>query len=129
MLEKKSVFLQVAYSYLVTVLLAIVFMKIFKEFYVWQFNPPKFNSMFSLWSNNLEFNFSGFIYSFTFFLPLAIFIFVQRKKVLVWAVGIFIPFLLIIAGYKMEMLWFLIFTLVGGLIGWLINLAVKKFKK
>ena len=128
MLEKKSVFLTAVYTYLATSLLALIFMKVFREFYVWQFNPPKFNSIFSLWSNNSELNFSGFIYSFIFFLSLVIFIFVKRKKILVWLIGIFVPFLLIIAGGRKEMLWFLIFTLAGGLIGWLIKLTIRKFK-
>jgi hypothetical protein len=129
MLEKKSVFLSTVYVYLSTILLALVFMKVFREFYVWQFNPPKFSSIFSLWSNNFELNFTGFIYALIFFLPLSIFILMERKKLLIWLLGIFIPFLLIIAGGSKEIIWFLIFTVTGGLIGWLINIGIKKLKK
>lgn len=127
--EKKSVFLSAIYSYLATLLSALIFMKVFREFYIWQFNPPRFSSMFSLWSNNSELNFTGFIYAFIFFLPLVIFILTERKRILIWFVGVVVPFLLIIAGYRKEILWFVIFTLAGGLIGWLINLAIKKLKK
>lgn len=129
MLEKKSVFLSTIYVYLSTILLALVFMKVFREFYVWQFNPPKFSSIFSLWSNNFELNFTGFIYALIFFLPLSIFILMERKKLLIWLIGIFVPFLLIIAGGSKEIIWFIIFTLIGGLIGWLINIGIKKLKK
>lgn len=129
MLEKKSIFLSAIYVYLFAILLSLVFMKVFREFYVWQFNPPTFGSIFSLWSNNFELNFSGFIYSFILFLPATIFILAERKKVLIWLIGVFVPFLLIIAGSSKEMLWFIIFTIAGGLIGWLINLAIEKFKK
>lgn len=129
MLENKSVFLSAVYFYLATLLSALIFMKVFREFYIWQFNPPRFNSIFSLWSNNFELNFTGFVYAFIFFLPLVIFIFAERKRILIWLVGAVVPFLLIIAGYRKEILWFAIFTFAGGLAGWLINLAVKKFKK
>ena len=126
MLEKKST--KIIFSYLVALLLALIFLKVFKEFYIWQFNPSKFNSIFSLWDNNSEINFSGFIYAFIFFLPLLVFVLLKRKF-LVWLIGIFIPFLLIIAGGSKEILWFVVLTIIGGLIGWLINLAVKKLKK
>ena len=127
MLEKKST--KIIYSYLISLLLAVIFLKVFKEFYIWLFSPPKFSSLFSLWGNNFELNFSGFIYAFIFFLPLVIFIIVERKRLLVWLVGIFIPFFLIIAEGKKEVLWFVIFTLAGGVIGWLIKLTIKKLKK
>ena len=129
MFEKKSVFLSAVYAYLATFLLALIFMKFFREFYVWQFDPSSFSSIFSLWSNNFELNFTGFIYAFILFLPLVIFIFVKKRKILIWSIGAIIPFLLIIAGYRKEILWFVIFTLAGGLVGWLINLGIKRLKK
>ena len=124
---KKST--KIIYSYLITFLLALIFLKVFKEFYIWWFNPPRFSSIFSLWDINFELSFTGFIYSFIFFLPLVIFIVIERKKLLIWSIGIFIPFLLIFAGGVKEIIWVVIFTIAGSLIGWLIKFAIKKLKK
>ena len=129
MLEKKSTFLQAVYSYLATFLLAVIFAKLFREFYIWQFNPPMFRSIFSVWSKNFELNFSGFIYAVIFFMPLIVFLFLTKKKWLIWLIGVLFPLLLIIPGGNKDLLWFVIFTIMGGLIGWLIKLAIKKFKK
>jgi len=85
--------------------------------------------MFSLWSYGFDIKLNSFIFAFSFFLPLFIFILVSRKQWLVWSVLVFIPFILVLVGGSKHLLWFIIFTLVGGLIGWLINLTIKKLKK
>jgi len=129
MFEKKSVFLSAVYSLVATMIGSIIFLSIFNNFYLSNFNPIKFNSMFSLWSYGFDIKLNSFIFAFSFFLPLFIFILVSRKQWLVWSVLVFIPFILVLVGGSKHLLWFIIFTLVGGLIGWLINLTIKKLKK
>lgn len=129
MLEKKSVFLLAAYSFIAAIVGSIIFLPVFNNFYLLSFNPVKFNSMFSLWSYGFDIKLNSFVFSFSFFLPLFVLIFARAKQWLVWLILIFIPFILILVGGSKHLLWFVVFTIVGGLIGWLINLAIKKLKK
>jgi len=129
MLEKKSVFLSAVYSLIAAIIGSLIFLPIFNNFYLLNFNPIKFNSMFSLWSYGFDIKLNSFIFAFSLFLPLSIFIFVQRKQWIIWIIFIIIPFLLALVGGNKHLLWFVIFTLAGGLIGWLINLGIKKLKK
>ncbi|MFH1583326.1 MAG: hypothetical protein ABIB72_03350 [Candidatus Falkowbacteria bacterium] len=129
MFEKKSVFLSAIYSLMVAMVSSMILLPIFNNFYLLNFNPVKFNSMFSLWSYGFDIKLNSFIFSFSFFLPLFILIFVPKKQWLAWLILIFIPFTMVLVGGSKHLLWFIIFTIVGGLIGWLINLAIKKSKK
>lgn len=129
MLEKKSVFLLAVYSFIAAIVSSFIFLPVFNNFYLSNFNPVKFNSMFSLWSYGFDIKLNSFIFSFSFFLPLFVLTFVWAKQWLAWLILIFIPFILILVGGSKHLLWFVIFTIVGGLIGWLINLAIKKIKK
>jgi len=129
MLENKSVFLSAVYSYLLSIFVSLIFSPVFNNFYLINFNPVKFNSMFSLWSYGFDIKLNSFIFSFFFFLPIFILALVPKKQWLIWLILIFIPFILALVGGSKHLLWFLIFTLAGGLIGWLINLAIRKFKK
>jgi len=128
MLEKKSIILTTFCSYVASLLLALIFFKIFREVYVWQFNPPQFSSILSLWSNNFELNFSGFIYAYIFFLPLVILLILARKRLLAWVMGIIIPFFLVAPGGTKELFWFIILTLAGGAVGWLLRKGMEMYQ-
>ena len=128
MFEKKSVFLLAVYALVATIISSFIFSPIFNNFYLSYFNPIKFNSMFSLWSYGFDIKLNSFIFSFSLFLPLFILALVPKKRWLAWLILIFIPFTMVLVGGSKHLLWFLIFTIAGGLIGWLINLAIKKFK-
>jgi len=54
MLEKKSVFLSAVYSLIAAIIGSLIFLPIFNNFYLLNFNPIKFNSMFSLWSYGFD---------------------------------------------------------------------------
>ena len=126
MLEKKSLFLAI-YIYLLSFFVALVFSPIFRFFYDKILNPPKVGyGLF--FGRNEELIVGGIIFSYIFFLPFFTLIFQQKRQWLIWAIGIILP-AVIIFSEKNYILWFIIFTIAGGLIGWLINLAIKKFKK
>jgi len=128
MLEKKSIFLMAIYSYFLSVVISLIFLPLFSFFYDKVLNPPKVGyGLF--FGRNEELIIGGIIFSYIFFLPLSTFILVHRKQLLVWLIGILFPFTMVLASGSKHLLWFVIFTLVGGLIGWLIKLAMKKFRK
>ena len=129
MLEKKSIFLLAIYSLMATIISSLILLPIFNNFYLSNFNPVKFNSMFSLWSYGFDIKLNSFIFSFSFFLPLFVLALVPKKQWLVWLIFIFIPFTMVLVGGSKHLLWFVIFTLAGGVIGWLIKLAIKRLKK
>lgn len=129
MLEKKSMFLSSIYSLVSATIVSIIFLPLFNNFYLSNFNPIKFNSMFSLWNYEFDIKLNSFIFSISFFLPLFILILVPKRQWLVWLILIFIPFTMTLVNGGKYLLWFLIFTIAGGLVGWLINLTIKKFKK
>lgn len=113
-------------SYLLSLFIAILFVPLFSEFYGQIFNPPIIG--YGILGNvNEELMFSGFLFSYMFILPLVVNILVSKKMWLVWLVGI-LPFIIFIRGLK-EVLWFVIFTVLGALLGWLIKFLYKKFKK
>jgi len=129
MLGKKSVFLLAIYSLIAAIIFSFIFSPIFGKFYIYIFNP--------IMTGGLEGfgNAEGFvvvqnaIFAYLFFLPLFILALVPEKQWLVWLILIFIPFTMVLVGGSKHLLWFIIFTIAGCLIGWLINLAIKKFKK
>lgn len=129
MLQNKSVFLFTVYSFIAAVVSSFIFLPVFNDFYLSSFNPIRFNSMFSLWNYKFDIKLNSFIFSLSFFLPLFILALVPKRQWLVWLILIFIPFTMVLVGGSKHRLWFVIFTLAGGLIGWLIRLTIRKFKK
>ena len=130
MLEKKSVFLSAVYSFVAAVISSFNFSPLFEKIYnIYIFKPSLTGGLEGLDQLRGPIIIQNSIFAYLFFLPLFILIFVQRKQWLVWLILIFIPFTMVLSGGNKHLLWFLIFTISGGLIGWLINLAIKKFKK
>ena len=129
MLEKKSVFSLAVYSLTAAIISSFIFSPLFGKLYLLIFN--------TILTGGLEGygNFGPFvviqnsIFAYLFFLPLFILALVPRKQWLVWLILIFIPFTMVLSGGSKYLLWFAIFTITGGLIGYLINIAVKKLKK
>jgi len=129
MLENKSVFLQAVYSFIAAIISSFIFSSLFGKFYLFIFKPALTGGLAGL-DNLSELGFiQNSIFAYLFFLPLFILVFTKKKQWLAWLILIFIPFTIFLVGGSKHLLWFLIFTLVGGLIGWLIKLAIKKLKK
>jgi hypothetical protein len=130
MLEKKSVFLSAVYAFIVTIISSLVFSSIFGKLYnIFIYKPSLTGGLEGLDNLKILIMIQNAIFAYLFFLPLFILMLVPRKQWLVWLILIFIPFTMVLVGGSKHLLWFIIFTIVGGLIGWLINLAIKKLKK
>jgi hypothetical protein len=125
--SKKIVNLLLSFSG--AIVFSLMFLFVFNNFYVSQFNPVMFNSMFSLWSYGFDIKLNSFIFAYSFFLPLFITIFVSKRQWLAWLILIFIPFTMVLVGGQKHLLWFFIFTVAGGLIGWLIKMMIEKLRK
>ncbi|MDO8676668.1 MAG: hypothetical protein Q7K16_03420 [Candidatus Azambacteria bacterium] len=129
MLEKKSVFLSAIYAFIAAVISSLVFSPLFGKLYLFIFKPASTGGL-GGWDNLPELGFiQNSIFAYLFFLPLFILLLVPKKQWLAWLILIFIPFLMVLVNGSKPLLWFLIFTLTGGLIGWLIKLGIKKLKK
>jgi len=129
MLEKKSIFLSAIYSFIAAVISSFIFSSLFGKLYLFIFRPALTGGL-AGWDNLEALGFiQNSIFAFLFFLPLFILIFVSRRQWLVWLILIFIPLSIMLVGGSKYLLWLAVFTIAGGLIGWLINLAIKKFKK
>ena len=127
MLEKKSVFLIAVYTYLLSIFVAFITSHFFSFFYDKVLNPPKVGyGLF--YGRGEELIIGGIIFSYIFFLPLFTMILASRKIWLIWFAGVIIPVAIFFSEGN-YLLWFVIFTIAGGLIGWLIKLAIKEFQK
>lgn len=125
--KNNSIVFKAVISYLVTIVFSAVFTPLFIKFY--DSILDKSNVGYGLFfGRQEELIVGGYIFAYTLFLPLIIFIFVSRKQWLAWLIGIIFPVYIIFSEGK-DILWFVIFTITGGIIGWLIKLAIKKFKK
>ncbi|MDP2709301.1 MAG: hypothetical protein Q8O93_04670 [bacterium] len=129
MLEKKSVFLSAIYALAGAIVSSLIFSPLFGKWYLFIFNPIMTGGLEGFGNLNSLIVIQNSIFAYLFFLPLFIMIFVPRKQWLAWLILIFIPFTMVLVGGSKHLFWFLIFTLAGGLIGWLIKLGIKKYKK
>ena len=130
MLEKKSVFLSAVYSFIAAIIASVIFSPLFERIYnTYIFKPSLTGGLGGTDQLRGPVIIQNSIFAYLFFLPLFILLFVPKKQWLAWLILIFIPFTMVLVGGSKHLLWFLIFTLAGGLIGWLINLALKKLKK
>ncbi len=129
MLEKKSMFLLVVYSFILSVISSFIFSPIFGKLNDYIFKPLKTCGLSGFGCNNILGFIQNSIFAYLFFLPLYIMLVVPKKQWLAWLILIFIPFTMVLIGGSKHLFWFAIFTIAGGIIGWLINMAIKKFKK
>jgi len=129
MFEKKSVFLSAVYSFIAAVISSFIFSSLFGKLNDYIYKPIKTCGLSGLDCLPALITIQNAIFAYVFFLPLFIMIFVPKKQWLAWLILIFIPFTMVLVGGSKHILWFIIFTIAGGLIGWLINLAIKKLKK
>ncbi|MDD4271337.1 MAG: hypothetical protein PHF50_00870 [Patescibacteria group bacterium] len=129
MLENKSVLLTSVYSLLAAIISSLIFSSLFGKLYIIIFKPIQMCGLLGFGCPAILGIIQNSIFAYLFFLPLFIMVFVFRKQWLAWLILIFIPFTMVLSGGSKHILWFFIFTLAGGLIGWLINLAIKKLKK
>lgn len=129
MLEKKSVFLSAVYSFIAAIVSSLIFSSLFGRLYLLIFKPASTCGLSGLGCSDILGIIQNSIFSYLFFLPLFILVFVPRKQWLAWLILIFIPFTMVLSGGRKHLLWFVILTIAGGLIGWLIDLAIKKLRK
>ena len=129
MLGNKSVFLSAVYSLVAAIVGSFIFSSLFGKLNIYIFKPIKTCGLSGLDCLPALITIQNSIFAYIFFLPLFIMTFVHKKQWLVWLILIFIPFTMVLAEGSKHWLWFAIFTIAGGLIGWLINLAIKKLKK
>jgi len=115
-------------SYILAIVFALIFTFWFSKFYEKVFNPPAFRyGLF--YDRNQELIIGGFIFAYILFLPLFVYLFINKKRILFWLIGILIPFLFLLRSGLKELMWFAIFTIAGFLLGWLIKFTHKKLKK
>jgi len=129
MLEKKSVFLQAICSFVAAIISSFIFSSLFGKFYLFIFKPIPMCGLLGFGCPAILEVIQNAIFAYLFFLPLFVWFLVPKKQWLVWLILIFIPFTMVLVGGSKHLLWFIIFTIAGGLLGWLIKLAIKKFKK
>lgn len=129
MLNNKSVFLLSIYSFIGAVISSFVFSSLFGKWYDYIFKPIPFCGLSGLGCSSFLGVIQNSIFAYLFFLPLYIMLVIPKKQWLAWLILIFIPFTMVLIGGSKHLFWFAIFTIAGGIIGWLINMAIKKFKK
>lgn len=129
MLEKNSVFLSVVYSFIAAIISSFIFSPLFGKWYVYIFKPIPTCGLSGFDCSSALITIQNAIFAYLFFLPLFILALVPKKQWLAWLILIFIPFTMTLVNGSKYLLWFVIFTIAGGLIGWLINLAIKRLKK
>ncbi len=129
MFENKSVFLSAFYSFIASVVSSFIFSSLFGKLYIFIFKPIPICGLFGFGCPAILEIIQNAIFAYLFFLPLFIITLVPKKQWLVWLILIFIPFTMVLSGGSKHLFWFVIFTISGGLIGWLINLGIKKLKK
>lgn len=129
MLEKKLVFLSVVYSLVAATVCSFIFSSLFGKLYLFIFKPATTCGLSGLGCSDILGFIQNSIFSYLFFLPLFILVLVPKKQWLAWLILIFIPFTMVLVGGSKHLLWFVILTVAGGLVGWLIKLGIKKWKK
>ena len=129
MLEKKSVFLSAVYSFAAAIISSFIFSPLFGRFYVYIFNPIMTGGLEGFGNFKTFVVIQNAIFAYLFFLPLFIWFLMPKKQWPAWLILIFIPFTMVLVGGSKHLLWFLIFTLAGGLAGWLIRTGMEKFRK
>jgi len=127
MFRKKSVFLAAVYALIATIVSSFIFSPLFNIFYDRILNSAK-GGYGLFYGRSEELIIGSIIFAYLFFLPVFTLILVSKRQLLVWLIFIFVPFTMVFAEGTKHLFWFVIFTIAGGLIGWLINLAIKKFK-
>ena len=129
MLEKKPVFLTAVYSFVAAMISSFIFSPLFGKINDHIFNPIKTCGLSGFDCNAALITVQNSIFAYIFFLPLFIMIFVSKKHWLAWLILIFLPFTMVLVGGQKHLLWFFIFTVAGGLIGWLVEVTIKRLKK
>lgn len=129
MLKKNSVFLAAVYAFVAAIAASLIFSPIFGWFYILIFKPIITCGLSGLGCSEILSLIQNSIFAYLFFLPLCIMIFVQSKQWVVWLFMIFLPFTMAWVGGQKHILWFVIFTIVGGFFGWLIRQGLEILKR
>jgi|GEM_PF-1751003 len=129
MLEKKSVLLSTVYSFIAAIISSFIFSPFFSKWYIYVFKPDYTCGLSGLGCSEILGTIQNSIFAYLFFLPLFIMVFIPRKQWLVWLILIFIPFTMVLSGGGKHLLWFFIFTITGGISGWLLAQGILLVKK
>lgn len=124
---KDSIFIKAIYTYLLAIVFSAIFSPIAGKIYILIFNPIDVGGLWG-WADWWVASFiQNTFFALPFFIPLFVMILVKRKQWLVWLIGALIVFAIFYLGESKESLWFLIFTLAGFLLGWVIKIVYQKF--
>jgi len=127
MQNEKSISKQAVWSLLVAILCSLIFSSLFGKLYLFIFNPLSSGGLAGWDSVEALGVVQNSIFAFPFFLSLTIAILVSKKQWLVWFILIFFPFTMNLVGGSKYLLCFIIFTITGSTIGWLIRrILIKK---
>jgi hypothetical protein len=120
MLEKKSVLLSAIYSFIAAIISSFIFSSLFGKLYLYIFHPIPTGGLGGWSTLDVLGAIQNSIFAYLFFLPLFIMVFIPRKQWLAWLILIFIPFTMVLSGGGKHLLWFIIFTITGGIFGYLL---------
>lgn len=117
--------------YFLSIITSLILYFPFSNLYSFLFHPIKSGGgIFLPISSSFDSSLSGAIIGYVFFVSFYVFCFFSEKKYTIWIIGSSIPFaLFLLGGGLIIFVKIFIISLTGGLIGWLINLAIKKLKK
>lgn len=129
MLKKRSPFLSLVYSLVFAAIASLIFSPLFGWFYFLIFKPSMTCGFGGIGCIEILGLIQNSIFAYLFFLPLFVMVFIRSKQWLVWCIFIFIPFTMVLVGGWKYVLWFIIFTIVGGFLGWLIRQGLEILKR
>ena len=120
--------IKIVLIFIVTAVIAWFTRKIFADLYVALVQPETVEPILFMIGPTFIYNFLGFLLSFSLFASTFSFIFIDKKQWWGWLIVI-APLLIVSWGMWEMYLWYIVLSAVGYGIAWLINLAIKKFKK
>lgn len=127
--QQKSLSVQALIIYLSAVIFAILFYPLFNRIYFTVVQSSNIPGLFG-WGDWWVFSlFQGALFAWPFFIALFTISLARKKVWLVWLIGAAPLFLIFYLGEAKQSWWFLIFTICGLTLGWLIKFIYLKIKK
>jgi len=121
-----SIFIKAIYAYLLAIIFSMLFSPLFDKFYK-SISVTIPGGGFGVWGNWWVLGLiQNTFFALPFFLPIFVILFIKKWQWLVWLIGIFIPFTFAWVSGNRYLFWFLIFTLAGFILGWVLKLLYEK---
>ena len=127
--ESLSIGMQVFYAYLGAIILSMIFSPITGNLYLSILNLPRGGGLGGYGNNPDLFFIQNIIVALPLFIPLFVLPLVKRGWWLIWFIGVILPLFLLLSGEFKYFLWFIISSIIGAFLGWIIKMIIKKFKK